>query len=109
MAGYSGTKITPKSDNKPKLKALKSAMATKRTAETRLIESPVRESKSNGHVERAVRNWRDEYSTIWHYLEHRMQKTMANKSPLSTWLVTLAADVINIFTVGIAFERHSSC
>ena len=39
-----------KSDNEPSIKALKVAIPLERTAETAFIESPVRESKSNGHV-----------------------------------------------------------
>ena len=59
VAGYGGTKITIRSDQEVSIKALKMTIATMREAETALIESPVRESKSNGNVEKAVRNWRD--------------------------------------------------
>ena len=34
-----------------------------------------------------------------HYVEHRVNRTVPNGSPLSTWLVTWAADVINQFRV----------
>ena len=91
--------MTLKSDNEVSIIALKTAIAVRRKAETALIESPVRESQSNGHVERAVRTWRDQYRTMRHYVEHRMKKTVPNGSPLSTWLVTWAADVINKFRV----------
>ena len=50
-------------------------------------------------VERAVRNWRDQYRTMRHHVEHIMKKTVPNGSPLSTWLVTWAVDVINKFRV----------
>ena len=99
VAGYGGTKITIRSDQEVSIKALKMTIATMREAETALIESPVRESKSNGNVERAVRNWRDQYRTMRHYVEHRMKTKIANGSPLSTWLVAWAADVINKFRV----------
>ena len=98
-AGYGGVKVTLKSDNEASILALKNAIAVKREAETAMIESPVRESKSNGNVERAVRNWRDQYRTLRHHVEHRMKKTVPNGSPLSTWLVTWSADVINKFRV----------
>ena len=55
-AGYGGVKVTLKSDNEASILALKMAIAVKREAETAMIESPVRESKSNGNVERSVRN-----------------------------------------------------
>jgi hypothetical protein len=98
-AGYGGVKVTLKSDTEASVLALKNAIAVKREAETAMIESPVRESKSNGNVERAVRNWRDQYRTLRHHVEHRMKKTVPNGSPLSTWLVTWSADVINKFRV----------
>ena len=99
IAGYGGVKVTLKSDNEASIIALKTAIAVRRKAETALIESPVRESQSNGHVERAVRTWRDQYRTMRHYVEHRMKRTVPNGSPLSTWLVSWAADVINKFRV----------
>ena len=55
-AGYGGVKVTLKSDNEASILALKTAIAVKREAETAMFESPVRESKSKGNVERAVRN-----------------------------------------------------
>ena len=54
-AGYAGVPVTIKSDQEPAMIALKQAVAIKRKAETPLIESPVRESKSNGRIERAIR------------------------------------------------------
>ena len=58
VAGYGGVKVTMKSGNEASSIALKMAIAVNRKAETALIESPVMESQSNGHVERAFRNWR---------------------------------------------------
>ena len=97
MAGYSGVKITIRSDQEAAILALKNTLALERKAETSLIENPVRESKCNGLVERAIRNWRDQYRTLRHFLEHRMKSKILENSALSTWLVTWAADVINKF------------
>ena len=49
--GYSGVTVTLKSDQEPAMMSLKKAIAVRRKAETPLIESPVRESKSNGKIE----------------------------------------------------------
>ena len=68
MAGYGGVKITVKSDGEPSILAFKHALALKRQAETALIESPVRESKANSHVEMAIRTWRDQYRTLRSYM-----------------------------------------
>ena len=53
--GYTGTPITLKSDQEPAMVSLKRAIALRRRADTPLVESPVRESKSNGKIERAIR------------------------------------------------------
>ena len=49
-AGYGGVAITLKSDNEDSIVALKKSIALRRSAETMPIESPVRESKSNGAI-----------------------------------------------------------
>ena len=64
-----------------------------------MIESPVRESESNGAVERAVRNWRDQYRTLRHQLERRIGEGIPQGGALSSWLVTWSADVINKYRV----------
>ena len=69
-SGYHGVGISLKSDNEPSILALKSSVAVKRVGETSLLESTVRESKYNAHVKRAVRTWRDQFRTLWHYSEH---------------------------------------
>ena len=99
FAGHLGMRITLKSDNEPSIVALKKALAIKRQCPTGLIESPVRESKSNGRVERAIRTWRDQYRTMRHYFEHRSKLTLHNNSPLSSWLVSWASEVINKYKV----------
>ena len=87
------------SDQEPSIIALKNAVAAKREAETAFIESPVRQSKCNGRVERAIHNWRDQYRTLRHFLEHRMDTKLNEGSALSTWLVTWSAEVINKFRI----------
>ena len=59
----------------------------------------MRESKSNGLIERAVRNWRDQYRTLRHQIERRMKEPLPKNGALSSWLVTWAADVINKYRI----------
>ena len=99
FAGYRGTKVTIMSDQEPSIIALKNAIAVQRDAETAFVESPVRQSKCNGLVERAIRNWRDQYRTLRHFLEHRMGEKLKEGSALSTWLVTWAAEIINKYRI----------
>ena len=99
VAGYHGMKVTLMSDQEPSMLALKNAIAMLRTSETAFVESTVRQSKCNGRVERAIRNWRDQYRTLRHFLEHRMKEKMKEGSALSTWLVTWSAEVINKYRI----------
>ena len=99
FAGYSGCKVTLKSDNEPSILAVKTAVAVKRGVETGLVESPVRESKSNGKIERAIRTWRDQYRTLRHQYERRMKAKLLPKSILSSWLTSWAAEVLNRYKV----------
>ena len=112
MAGYAGVKITIRSDQEPSIKAVKNAVAIKRAAVTAMIESPVRESKSNGRIERAVRTWRDQFRTMKHYYERRSKSKLESGSANSTWLISWAAEVLNKFKIQecgrTAFERLTS-
>ena len=99
MSGYHGTKITLKSDNEPSILAFKNAVAVRRSGETAMLESPVRESKANGQVERAIRTWRDQYRTLRHYTERRMRSKISKESALNSWLISWASEVLNRFKV----------
>ena len=94
-SGYLGTRIVFKSDQEESIKALKRAVAIKRQADTTMIESPVRDSKSNGSGERAVRTWAAQVRTLRHHLESRIKVKVPRTSALMTWLVAWSADVIN--------------
>ena len=63
-AGFSGERVTLKSDQEKAIVAYKTAIAASRKGETALIESPVRSSQSNGRAERAIRKWRDQHRTL---------------------------------------------
>ena len=76
MAGYSNTDITIKSDQEPAILALKSAIAANRTGKTALIDTLLRESKSNGAVEGAVRIWQGQFRTLRHYFEKCLGKPL---------------------------------
>ena len=94
QAGYRGIKVVLKSDQEESIMALKRAVAIVRQAPTVNIESPVRDSQANGNAERAVRTWAAQVRTIRHHLEFRMQCKVPIHSPVMTWLVSWAAEVI---------------
>ena len=72
-SGYLGSRITLKSDQEPSMVALKDAIAAARVGDTAFIESPVRESKSNGAAERAIRTWEGMMRTWKHFLEAKLK------------------------------------
>ena len=94
-AGYTGVRITLKSDGEEGMKALKSRVALKRKCETAIIQSPVRESKSNGAMESSIRSWKGQYRTLRLYLEHRIKAKVSFGHPLLSWLSVWSAEVIN--------------
>ena len=98
-SGYDGVKITMKSDQEDSIKSLKKAVAVRRRAETAMIESPVRDSKSNGRVERAIKTWQSQFRTLRHFLESRLGEKCPKDCPLTSWLATYAAEVRNRYTV----------
>jgi len=70
--GYGGTKAILKSDQEPAMLSLKKAVAVARQAETCQIESPVRESKANGAIERAIRTWQGQMLAFKSCFEQRI-------------------------------------
>ena len=91
-SGYHGVGIALKSDNEPSMLALKDAVALHRKGQTSLLESPVRESKSNAHVERAIMSWRDHFRRVRHYTERRFGKTIPRDCALIGWRASWSSE-----------------
>ena len=101
-AGYAGVRLTLKSDGEPAMVALKTKMAVKRSCETSIIDSPVRESKSNGAMESSIRAWKGQMRTMRLYLEHRLKKKIPLGHPLLDWLTVWAAELLTNIELGMA-------
>ena len=97
--GYTGARLTIKSDQEPSMIASKRAVALRRKAETPLIESPARESKSSGKIERAIRKWQGQFRTLRHHLEARLGCKIEIESALVEWLRVWAADILTKYLV----------
>ena len=93
-SGYNGVSITMKSDQGADIVLLKKAVSIKRQAETTMVESPVRASKANGQIERAIKTWQGQFRTLRLQLEDRIGCKLSKGSPLMSWLVNFAADVL---------------
>ena len=98
-AGYTGIVVTLKSDGDKGMVAIKEACAVRRTVETPIINSPVRESKCNGKVERKVAKWKGQFRTMKMYMESRIGKKLKVDNPVATWLSTWSSEVMNKFQV----------
>ena len=97
--GYAGVPLTLKSDQEPAMMSLKRAVALRRQAETPLVESPVRESKANGKIERAIRKWQGQLRTLRHHLEHRLGTKIDNSSALMERLIVWTADILTKYAI----------
>ena len=98
--GYGSCRIAIKSDQENSIKSLREAIAQSRSAPTAIIHSPVRESKSNGAVEKAVQRWQSQYRTMKLALEEKLQRTISVKGKISAWLTSWAAVTLNRFAIG---------
>ena len=58
-----------KNDGAPELKELRRLVSAKRSQPTFPLDVPVRESKGNGAVEKAVRTWQGQFRTLRSHLE----------------------------------------
>lgn len=74
--------------------ALKNAVALRRQAQTTPLESPVRESQSNGATERAIRTWQAQFRTIKHQFEADIGANINMDHPLIGWMVIWSGDLL---------------
>ena len=63
-AGFFGEQVTLKSDQEGVIMALKRKVAMQRYSRTPLIKCQVRVSKTNAHLERAIRTWRKHFRKL---------------------------------------------
>ena len=93
-SGYNGMAITLKSDQGADIMLLKKAVSVKRQAETTMVESPVRVSKANGQIERAIRTWQSQFRTLRSQFEDRVDTKLRKGTPMMSWLINFTSDVL---------------
>ncbi len=71
-----------------------------RTGKTIPINSPVGESESNGRVENTNRRVQDKVRTLQSQVETEVDITIGQDSPISTWLVRWAGELISKYSTG---------
>ena len=93
--GYSEMKIALKSDGARELHELRSAVAGSRVHPTIPIDVPVKESKGNGGMERAVRTWSGQYRSLKSHLEHEIKVDIPLDHVILQWMAWWAANLLN--------------
>ena len=105
--GYS--EIILKSDGEPALINIQNEVQRRREGKTILENSPVGDSRSNGHAERAVQSIAGHVRTIKKALEDRVGIKLNSDHPVIPWIILHSADILNKFSVGkdgkTAYER----
>ena len=100
--GSSGVQVALKSDAAPELRELKNMVGGKRYSPAVPLEVPVRESKANGAVERAVRTWQGQLRTLKSHLESGIDFVLPREHPILQWCAWWAASLLN----RVAVQSH---
>ena len=98
--GY--TTVVVKSDQEAALGSLINRMKTHRGEHTQtMIEhSPVGDSKSNGFIERTIQSVEGQIRTLSSATQSRIGVKMVPGSALYAWMITHAANLINLYEIG---------
>ena len=94
-AGYNGVNITMNSDQEESIEVLNKAVSIERKSATALVDIPVRASKSNSTIERAVRTLRSQFRILRCQHKDRIHSKFPKVSPLMSWLTKSPSDVPN--------------
>ena len=75
--------------------AIRDALTKKRRAPTVPLDVPVRESKSNGNMERAIRTWQSMFRTFKESLQEKIQCDVPINTTVAEWMSWWAVELIN--------------
>ena len=100
--GYAGVKVAMKHDKAPELLDLRRQVSARRAAPTVPIDVPVRESKANGAVEKAVQTWQGQFRTLKSHLEAGIDMSLPRDHPMLQWCAWWSASLLN----RVAIKSH---
>ena len=107
--GHSNSKVTLKCDQEPAILDLADAIMREREGDTVLEEAKVKDSQSNGVIERCVQTHEGMTRTMKFALEKRVARSIPSVHPVMKWMVEHAAGTLNRCEVGkdgrTAYER----
>ena len=75
--------------------ALIDSLVVAKKAETVAVRTPVRESRCNGKVERAVRSWQGQVAAMKDHVETLIKKEISADITIFTQLVVHDAETLN--------------
>ena len=90
-------------------------MKTHRGEETQIMieHSPVGDSKSNGFIERTIQSIEGQIRTLRSATQSRIGVKMVPGSALYAWMITHAANLINLYEIGpdgrVPYQRLRGC
>lgn len=96
-AGFQACRIAIKCDNETSIVAIRNALMRAREAPTVPLNVPVRESKPNGAMERAIRSWQGQRRTIKCFLERKLQRPLPILHPIVEWVGNWASTLLYRF------------
>ena len=76
------------------MKELRRLVSAKRSQPTVPLDVPVRESKGNGAVEKAVRTWQGQFRTLKSHLESEIGTEIDKKHPILQWMAWWAGSLL---------------
>ena len=100
--GYDQMRITLKSDGERSITSLKNLVAGMREAPTVSVETPARESKSNGAMEVRVKSWQAQFRTMLMDLQSCIGCRIPLGNKVISWLVVWAAATLNKYKMDSA-------
>ena len=63
------------------------------------MDVPVRESKANGAMEKAVRTWAGQFRSLKSHLEYELKTEIPLHHPVLQWMAWWAAGIFNRYAV----------
>ena len=90
-----------KDDQEPAVVDLRNAVKDERSETIMPEEAPVKESRSNGEIEKAVQDAQDQIRCIKHNLEAMCEQKIAGSHPCIPWLVRHAAMTYTRYAIGV--------
>ena len=89
-----------KTDQEPAMINVQSALHELNPDRVIPINSPVRESESNGRVDNTITRVQEKMRAVRHPVEHNIRHRIIDEAPIMVWLVRWSAELLSKYAVG---------